>query len=625
VPDVPNFPGQPDQPLTVVPPERCIAGRDLTESRLCPDGSIVAFVERDARGAAIVVVPAGGGPERTVTALVEPRPGRGSGGGCFDWLPDGSGIVYVGNDGELWLQQLAATPARRLTGFGAGFTLTSPAVAADGTSVAVVVDLAEVHVVPITGGVSSRADDGSDAFVIDPAWSPDGRRLAWQAWNPPDMPWDESAIVVASLEAGTHERILMTDAQCQQPRWGPDDRLWCVTDSSGWLNVARVERDAAGRLIAEPHVGEPFEHAGPTWGPGQRSYAISPDGTSVAFTRNEAGFGRLCRYDVNSGVVTEIARGVHVALHWADDVLVAIRSGARTPTEVVSYRTSGDGSRTRLAVGPLAGWDTAPLVEPEVVSCTARDGATVFGRLYRAPNPTEGLICWVHGGPTDQWQVGFLPRFVHWISRGWSILVPDHRGSTGHGRVYQQALRGRWGELDIDDVGDLLALVQATEGWSPGETLLMGSSAGGFTCLGVVATEPSPAAAVVALYPVTDLAGLADRSHRFERHYTTTLVGDGVADRERYRVRSPMHRTADLARCPVLVMHGTDDPVVPIDQSRALAAAVSAAGGTIRLHEFPGEGHGFRRPEHQLAEYRLIAEFVDEHVASRGPGREGAR
>ena len=127
----------------VVAPERCIAGRDLTECRSAPDGSVAAFVERGPSGTAIVLVPAGGGAERRLTALVEPRPGRGSGGGCYDWLPDGSGVVYVAIDGDLWRQDIAATPARRLTDLGPGPAITEPAVSPSGTHIAFVVDLAE--------------------------------------------------------------------------------------------------------------------------------------------------------------------------------------------------------------------------------------------------------------------------------------------------------------------------------------------------------------------------------------------------------------------------------------------------------------------------------------------------
>ena len=92
---------------------------------------------------------------------------------------------------------------------------------------------------------------------------------------------------------------------------------------------------------------------------------------------------------------------------------------------------------------------------------TTRVYLAATARLYRADAPTDRLLCWLHGGPTDQWQVTFMPRIAFWRSQGWNVLVPDHRGSTGHGRAYQQALRGRWGELDVSDTIDAITHAHA--------------------------------------------------------------------------------------------------------------------------------------------------------------------
>ncbi len=126
-------------------------------------------------------------------------------------------------------------------------------------------------------------------------------------------------------------RVSVGAGGVHQPRAMPDGSIITVRDDTGWLNVWVGDR---------PLVDEPFEHAGPSWGMGQRSYAVSPDGGRVAFTRNERGFGRLCVADVRTGDVTEIARGVHGQLTWVGDRLAAIRSGARTPTQIVVYDTA---------------------------------------------------------------------------------------------------------------------------------------------------------------------------------------------------------------------------------------------------------------------------------------------
>lgn len=585
----------------MIAPERLLAGRDLTEPRPSPDGTTVAVVVASARGTAIVVVPVEGGPERQLTSSPAPRPGRGTGGGCFDWLPDGTGVVYVGADGGLWRQPYPGGNPHLVARPDAPEGIAGVAVSPDGTTVAVVAEVERVLVIDLATGATKRVDDGRFAFVLDPTWAPDGASLTWQAWSQPAMPWDQSHQVIwRTGDPGSLEVRPAVNVATQQPRLDAQGRRWCVTDTSGWLNVTCDDRAV---------LAEPFEHAGPTWGAGQHSYDVAAD-ASVAICRNEAGFGRLVVVNPH-GDVHELGKGVHAQVRFTQRHVVAWRSGARTPTQVVAYdRITGE--RRVLMVGPLSGWEHEPaLVEPELVEVAAPDGTVLHARWYRSPRPGGRLVCWLHGGPTDQWPVDFRPRFTTWLERGFDVLVPDHRGSTGHGRAYQQALNGRWGDLDVDDVATVLAQVQQQGGYDSRRTVLMGSSAGGFTVLGVTARHASLLAAAVALYPVTDLVDLRARSHRFEQHSTDTLVAPPHSGHELLVARSPVTWAAELAGVPLLVLHGTADPVVPVEQSRALVAAVREAGGEVHYVEYDGEGHGFRQPEHQLDEHTRVAAFCD--------------
>jgi dipeptidyl aminopeptidase/acylaminoacyl peptidase len=586
--------------------DMCLAGRDLTEPKLSPDGGSVAFVARWGSSAAIITVPVAGGPERILTTEPAPAPGRGLGGGCFAWLPDGSAVVYAGRDGDLWLQPVPGGPARRITDVGDERRAEAPAISVDGRRVAAVVDQAEVWEWVIDDGAAERVDDGSADFVFDPGPMPAGFDTGWiwQAWNVPDMPWDASraAFAVRTESGGWTRDAYVPAAAIQQLRHHPDGRGLSVRDDTGWLNVW---------LGDEPLVDEPFEHAGPTWGTGQRSYALSPDGRRLVFTRNERGFGRLCVVDIDTRRVDEVARGVHGQLTWAGDRVVALRSGARTPTQIVAYDPMS-WERTTLAIGPVAGWEQADLPEPELVEVD-HDGVTLHARLFAAGHGRT--ICWVHGGPTDQWQVEFMPRIAYWWGQGWDVLVPDPRGTTGHGRAYQQALRGEWGRLDVDDTAALLRAHHAAGRGEPGRTVLMGGSSGGLTVLGLLARHHGLAAGAVVRYPVADLSVLATASHRFEAHYTLGLVGP-LDDTATYRERSPVHAAADID-VPLLVLHGDSDPVVPLSSTLDLVDRVRAAGGEVELVVYEGEGHGFRDPEHQRDEYRRIADFLANVVGGR--------
>jgi dipeptidyl aminopeptidase/acylaminoacyl peptidase len=588
-------PARSDHSQHTITPEMCVSGRDLTEPKLAPDGASVAFVATMAGSASIVMVPTAGGPERMLTTLPPPAAARGLGGGCFDWLPDGSGVVYAAVGGDLWLQAIDGGAASRLTRHGSEARVEAPIVAPNASFTVYAVDQAQVWRRPLElDRPAERLDDGSADFCFDPTIASDGSAAMWTAWNVPDMPWD-AARVQRVWFADSRRDETVGAGGVHQPRTTADGASTSVRDDTGWLNVWIGDR---------PVVDEPFEHAIPTWGMGQRSYAVSPDGNRVAFTRNEHGFGRLCVADVQTGHVVDVARGVHGQLTWVGDHLASIRSGARTPTQIVVYDTSSWDRRV-LAVGPVVGWDAADLPEPEVVT-VEHDGVTLHARRYVAG--AGRMLCWIHGGPTDQWQVEFLPRIAFWWSQGWDVLVPDPRGSTGHGRAYQQALRGGWGRLDIDDTAAILDASHG-RGWSvPARTIMMGGSSGGMTVLGILGLHPGLAAGGVALYPVTDLSDLAARSHRFEAHYTVSLVGP-LDDVDLYRERSPL-TFADHIAAPLLVLHGDADPVVPIEQSVRLVERVRASGGQIEFHVMEGEGHGFRGVENKLAEYRRIGEFL---------------
>lgn len=581
--------------------DMCLGGRDISEPRLSPDGSTIAFVARSAGGAAqIVLVPSRGGPERILATAVTPTTGRGRNGGVMCWMPDGSSIIHVGTDNTLWSQPVPGGVARRLATFDA--SVEGPVCSPDAGQVIVSVDRGSIWAVSTAGeGRPRRLDDGRHDFCLDPAVliDDDSVRVAWQAWSVPDMPWDRSVIASVPLVGG-EVSIDHGTGQIQQVGTGPNGSTLCLRDDTGWLNLW---------LDGECLVDEDHEHGGPTWGPAQRSWALSPDGSTVAFTRNEGGFGRLCVVDIQTRDVHEVARGVHGQLHWSGEILTALRSGARTPTQVVAYRTTGSPDaweRSVIAVGPSAGWEHLQLDEPEQHEAVGADGAIVPLRRYGAGNGR--VIINVHGGPTDQWEVEFMPRIAYWCARGWDIVVPDPRGSTGHGRAHMQALRGGWGRDDVVDVRTVARFVH-DQGWStPSTTVVMGSSSGGMAALGVAIDGGDLIGGCIALYPVSEPADLAERSHRFEAHYALGLIGPHGDDA--YRQRSIIRRAASIS-VPVLLLHGSDDPVVPADQSRRLAAAITAAGGAVVHEEFTGEGHGFRHPENRRAEYRMVGEFLD--------------
>jgi dipeptidyl aminopeptidase/acylaminoacyl peptidase len=585
------------------------AGRTIAEPRLSPDGDRCAFVSTVGGAAQLVVVAVAGGPEIVVTTDPAPVPSRAYGGGAFDWLPDGSGLVYAAVDGALWRQPVHGGPPHKLP--AAGGRAAAPAVSPDGRRVAYVVDTRDVLVTSTDpdGPLPIRLTAGAD-FALDPAWSPDGITVAWHEWDVPNMPWDASRVVVRDATATAESTVVAGGAGSvvAQPRYASTGALGFLDEASGWMNV----------VAGDVRIDDECEHGGPTWGPGARSWCWSPDGTQVAYTRNEDGWGALHLRNLASGDDVRLGRAVHGALSWRGDRICAIRSGGVTPSAVVVYErsASGDWERRTLARGPVAGFEGV-VQEPETVRWSAADGSPLVGRLYRPtcddhaePPP---LICWVHGGPTDQWQVEFRARFAYWTERGWAVLVPDHRGSSGHGRDFRQALHGAWGALDVEDCASGIRAAGA-QGWGdPDRMVIMGGSAGGFTVLNVLASHPDLCAAGVDLFGVADLFDLDETTHRYEAHYLHTIVGALPEHAARYRDRSPVNR-ADAITAPLLILQGDADEVVPLAQSQSIADRLRALGRTVELHVYEGEGHGWGRPATVIDELERTESFLRRHV-----------
>ena len=601
--------------------------RGLSDPRWSPDGRRLAWVDSFGRRADVVVAPAdGSGPAVTVTADA----GVARAGSPFVWTPDGAEIVYAAADGRLVAVPAGGGPLRALSRDGRAAV---PAVSADGTRVAFVLerdDACEIAVVPLDGSAwPARVSTGAD-WAFDPAWAPDGRTLAWHEWDFPAMPWDASRIVLrpfdGCLPAGKPEVVAGGEGVATgQPRFSPDgSALAFVSDQTGFANVWVAAPDG-GR--ARPALEEPFEHAEPTWGPGQRSWAWSPDGRSLVLNRNEAGFGRLV-VCTNDGGQEDISRGWHHGLDWGPGGVACVRSGARTPPRVTTFAldsaTNGAAAapvRRVLAQGAPAALEAAGPVEPEAVTWTSEDGATVRGLLYRpetagGTGPPPPLLVYVHGGPTGTAAATWNPRHQFWLARGWAVLAPNYRGSTGYGRAYAQALRGNWGVLDVADVAAGIRHAGEHAWGDPARVALDGGSAGGFTLLLVCAHHPGLAKAAVDRYGVTDLFDLAETTHRYESRYLDQVVGPLPDAADRYEDRSPITH-ADKITTPLLVLQGDKDDTVPLAQADRLVDVLRRRGAPVEYQVYPGEGHGWSGPDTVIDELERADRFLTRWVLKR--------
>jgi dipeptidyl aminopeptidase/acylaminoacyl peptidase len=197
-----------------------------------------------------------------------------------------------------------------------------------------------------------------------------------------------------------------------------------------------------------------------------------------------------------------------------------------------------------------------------------------------------------HGGPTSNASTSLDLAKQLLASRGIAVVDVDYGGSTGYGRAYRRELNGMWGVVDVDDCVAAARFLADRGDVDPERMAIAGGSAGGYTTLAALAFRDVFAAGI-SRFGVGDLETMTRDTHKFESRYLDRLVGPYPAAARTYRERSPVHHL-DRISCPVLVMQGLDDRVVPPSQAEAIVNALAAKGIPHAYLAFEGEGHGFR-------------------------------
>ena len=447
--------------------------------------------------------------------------------------------------------------------------------------------------VAMATGQATILHQGHD-FYASPRVSPSGAEILFVAWDHPNMPWDGTQLVRASLEqADIGETTLVaggTDESVLQPGWLPDGTVLYLSDASGFWNLHRLGTTGAQAVLAEP-----AEYTGPAWQFGGRDYAILNERHVVA-RRHSQGEQTLVLIDIETGFASPLPDDCveysHLSAHG--NSIYFLGAHAEATSELASY-DRGTGQRTTLVPGPSPGFDDAWLSRPRHIDYRTRDGGRAYAWLYlpasAASRPWRGkppLLVTTHGGPTGAASPALRLAVQFYTSRGWVVADINYRGSTGYGRRYRDALRGRWGVVDVTDCVDAVHHLIAEGLVDPARIAIRGGSAGGYTTLRALTTE-TVFRAGASHYGIGDLAALAEDTHKFESQYLFGLIGDPKTMAE----RSPIHHL-DGFNCPVIFFQGAEDRIVPPSQAQSMVAALKDKGIPVAHLEFPGEGHGFR-------------------------------
>jgi dipeptidyl aminopeptidase/acylaminoacyl peptidase len=501
--------------------------------------------------------------------------------------------------------------------------------------------------VPLDGSAAIRVlVSGADFFAF-PTPSPDGTKLAWINWDHPRMPWDGTELRVGGV-TGADGGIRVADSaliiggpeeSVLAPRWRNDESLYAISDASGWWNL--YEMAAVPGATARPLHPAEEDFAGPLWELGGRPFELLSDGRLAVL--HGLGELQLAALDPATGTLADIHlpgyRTGHTELAVSGTTIANVAGGPAAPWAVlrVSPAAAGAaGSSFEIVSEPsAAGPDPSylPDARPAQLSGGA-NGRVIHALVYPPANPhvtaPDGerppFVVFVHGGPTSTALPVLSLEKAFFTSRGIGVIDVNYGGSSGYGRAYRQLLRGQWGVVDVADAMNA-ALALASSGEADGSRLgIRGGSAGGWTALASVTSGPALTgigkavfAAATSYYGVSDLRPFAVDTHDFESRYLDGLIGPLPEADALYVERAPVGHVTSLT-CPVLLLQGLDDPIVPPAQSESIAADLAAHGIPHAYIAFEGESHGFRKAETVIASLEAELAFYGQVFGFNPPG-----
>jgi len=456
--------------------------------------------------------------------------------------------------------------------------------------------------IDLGSGESQVLVSGHD-FYAAPRLSPDGTRLAWLAWNHPDMPWDGTELWVGEVQPDGSldhaERVAGgADESIFQPQWSPDGTLYFVSDRTGWWNPYRL-RD--GRI--EPLVEMEAEFGRPQWVFGMRTYAFE-SARRIICAYAQQGIWQLASLDTETRELEAIETPYTSIseVHTAPGRAIFHAGSPTEPTSIVQLDLA-TGQVEVLRRSSTVAIDPGYLSPPQAVEFPTENRLTAHAFFYpprnrdyaAPPDELPPLLVFSHGGPTGTTSSTFRLGVQYWTSHGFAVLDVNYGGSTGYGRAYRQRLQGQWGVVDVDDCTNG-ACCLAERGEVDGDRLIIrGGSAGGYTTLSAL-TFRDVFKAGASYFGVGDLEALAKETHKFESRYLDRLVGPYPEERALYVARSPINFT-DRLSCPVIFFQGLEDQVVPPNQAQKMVDALRRKGVPVAYLPFEGEQHGFRRAE----------------------------
>lgn len=453
------------------------------------------------------------------------------------------------------------------------------------------------------GASGARTLVEADALLYPVAYSPDGSRLLIRRNN---SNLDQDLLM---LDDGASELRLLTahdgEATILDVAFAPDGQSLLVATNEGGEFSALVRLGLDGQrleVLAEPEWDVELVRASPA--SGWIAYSVNEDGVSRLWLRDGSGIEQRID-DLPAGTIDGAAWSTDGG--WLAVTLTSpVASGA-------VWLVSVDGTATPAVPAVYGGLDPAALVYPEIIRYRSFDGREIpaFWFVPDGEGPFPVVVD-VHGGPESQrradWQP--LPQFL--VHQGFAVLATNVRGSTGYGRTYCH-LDDR--ERRYDSVADLGAAhdwLRAREEVDSEFISIHGRSYGGFMVLAALTTQPGRWTTGIDVVGIANFVSFFANTGAWRRSVRAAEYGDPETQADLLRDLSPIHRVGAI-RAPLFVMHGRNDPRVPLDETLQIVQAIQERDGVVELIVFDDEGHGPVRRPNRLRGYGLVSDFLDRY------------
>ena len=453
--------------------------------------------------------------------------------------------------------------------------------------------------------------------------SPNSNYLSWIEWQAPYMPWDSSQLLIAQFdERGTivNSKIVLGEMGQQnkqvsvfQPLWLSSGEIIASEDQTGWWNVilgslnSPLDETKWSRLWPMD-----AETAMPQWVLGMSTLAVSGEKIVVAVCRQ--GSWQLCLltkeglvdlidqpFNDLSGLYAQEGRVLAIAGDFSHK-LGLLELDLHTQNWEYSYPIEFSISNEQFS-------------KPRAFLFKGFKDQITHSWYYPPIHPEKEcspLLVKSHSGPTSMARTSLDLEIQFWTSRGWGVVDVNYGGSSGFGRIYRERIESFWGEVDvIDCISAANALVEAGIA-NKKYIAIEGSSSGGFTALGCLASSDIFKVAACK-YPVSDLISMSQLTHRFEANYLDYLIGKPELCSRYYAERSPINNSNKI-KSPVIFFQGMKDKVVNPDQTKNIYKSLLTNNIPVELHNFDNEGHGFKDGITKVKVLELTEEFFRKYL-----------